>query len=391
LGQELFAPPAVPTASGVRGIADPAAPSGGPIPRTAVEGSPITPTPAEVPASAQPVEGAQVIARIDGQIVLASDLLWQVDQLIAMSSQPIPPEHREMARMQLTERLLMGVIDTKLLYADFRRTVPAENLPKVEESIAGPFEEIEVPRLMKILKITDRAALDATLRRYGTSLKDVQRQFTEKTIAGEWLRQIVKKPEPISYEALLAYYQDHPKEFEFEATVTWEELMVRFDRCEGDRDRAWRELCEMGNEVWQAAAANPQLRGPVFAAVAKSKSHGTTAADGGIHEDMTVGALRCEAINEALAALAVGQMSDGIESDVGFHIVRVLERTAAGRTPFTEAQAGIRKLLETEQRTALLEAELKRLRSSARVWTIFHGEVNGPRLAAILEENSRRR
>jgi hypothetical protein len=344
-----------------------------------------------VSANAQPVEGAQVIARIDGQVVLASDLLWQVDQLIAMSSQPIPPEHREQARMQLTERLLMGVIDTKLLYADFRRTVPAENLPKIDESIAGPFEEIEVPRLMKILKITDRAALDATLRQYGTSLKDVQRQFTEKTIAGEWLRQIVPKPEPISYDALLAYYQDHPKEFEIEATVTWEELMVRFDRCEGDRNRAWRELCAMGNEVWQAAAANPQLRGPVFAAVAKANSHGTTAVDGGVHADMTVGALRCEAINDALATLAVGQMSDGIESELGFHIVRVLERTEAGRTPFTEAQAGIRKLLETEQRAALLEAELKELRSAARVWTIFHGEVNGPRLAELLDENSRRR
>ena len=147
------------------------------------------------------------------------------------------------------------------------------------------------------------------------------------------------KPQPITYEALLAYYQDHLKEYEFPAQVKWEELMVRFDRCGGDRNEAWRQLCEMGNEVWQTAAANPGLRGPVFAAVAKAKSHGVTAAKGGFHDWTTLGALKCEDMNNALATLAVGQMSDGIESDKGFHIVRVLERKEAGRTPFTDAQA----------------------------------------------------
>ena len=47
------------------------------------------------------------------------------------------------------QQLVMGLIDTKLLFADFRRTVPPENLPKVEESIAKPFEETEVPRLIE--------------------------------------------------------------------------------------------------------------------------------------------------------------------------------------------------------------------------------------------------
>jgi hypothetical protein len=417
---QLFAPPSAstPGASPVRGLYDPnAAPGIAPAPGTGVEGAPaatfeppvqgtpdemlmpgadpppvepVTPT---VESNPLPIDGAEVIGRIDGEVILASDILWQVNQLITMAAkkQPIPPEQIPIAQKALTERLLLGLIDTKLLYADFRRTVPAENLPKIESSIVEPFENIEVPRLVEMMELKDRTQLDAALRRYGTSLKDVQRQFTEKTIAGEWLKQRLPKAEPIGYEALLAYYQDHPKEFEIVASVDWEELVVRFDRCGGNRDEAWRQVCAMGNEAWQAATVNPNVRGAVFAAVAKAKSHGVTAANGGVYTGTTTGALKCEALNHALATLQVGQFSDGIESEIGFHIVRVLKRVDAGRRPFTEAQSDIRKMLEAEQRSAGVATELKELRIACRVWTTFHGDLNGPQVSELLEANDAKR
>ena len=41
-------------------------------------------------------------------------------------------------------------------------------------------------------------------------------------------------------------------------------------------------------------------------------------------------------------------MSQPIEDDKGFHIVRVVERTEAGRKPFLEAQVEIREKLREE-------------------------------------------
>ena len=40
-------------------------------------------------------------------------------------------------------------------------------------------------------------------------------------------------------------------------------------------------IAEMGNEVWQQVTQNPNMRGPVFSDIAKAKSHGITAAQGG--------------------------------------------------------------------------------------------------------------
>ena len=409
-GQSPFDDASLPGSNGqpptVRGLYDPTQPAVTPAGPAGFESAPaatfvaptgradmntgsdsITPT---ISAEAKPIEGSQIVARVDGQVILASDVLWQVNQIIAVNRDKIPPDQIEVARQALLRQQVMGSIDRKLLFADFRRTVPAENMPKIEETISEPFEATEVPRLIKLLKVNDRVELDARLKESGTSVKDVQRQFTEQTIAGEWMRQRTPKPKPISHEAMLAYYNDHLKEYENPAQARWEEIMVRFDRCGGDRDAAWKALAEMGNEVWQAASANPTLRGPVFGGVAKAKSHGFTAADGGVHDWTKLGDLKCEAMNEALATLAPGQLSDGIESEQGFHIVRVLERKEAGRTPFTEAQAKIRETLEQEQKQALVAAEIAKLRKTARVWTVFDGEINGARLSELLEDKQRR-
>lgn len=389
--QDPFLPPPIPAASGA-----PAATFVAP----STPAAPITPTPAEtasavaatapaIPADAQPVEGSQIVARVEDQVILASDVLWQVNQMIAMSGQPVPPAQLPKVQQMLMRRTVMQLIDTKLLFADFRRTVPPENIEMVNKSIAGPFEEIEIPKLLKMYDVKERAELEAALTASGASLKAVQQQFTEKTVAGEWLRQRMPKPKTITHEEMLAYYQDHLTEYEYPAQVRWEELMVRFDRA-GGRDAAWQAIAALGNEVWSKVVANPTVRGPVFAEVAKAKSHGFTAADGGVHDWTTQGALKCEPLNEALASLELGQLSPGIESDAGFHIVRVLERKAAGRTPFTEAQAKIRTTLEAEQKAALLTAELEQVRKNARVWTIWDGDLNGQRLAQVLSGKQQR-
>jgi hypothetical protein len=220
----------------------------------------------------------------------------------------------------------------------------------------------------------------------------MQRQFNERTIAGEWLRQIAPKPKEVTYDELVAYYKEHEQEGKYDqpAQARWEEIMVRFDRCGNDRAAAWRAIADLGNQVWQRVAANPGLRGAVFTELAKQKSHGLTANQGGQHDWTTKGALRSQQIDEALFTLDVGQLSDIIETEQGFHIVRVLERKDAGRIPFTDAQAQIRKELDQSRKQELIQAEIVRLRKASRVWTIFDGDISGPQLAEMLDGKKRR-
>lgn len=395
--QAPFGPPPPPPGDqpAVRGFYDPAVHVNSPA--TIVPAPATTPAegmPPQAPfslANATPLEGGEIVARVDGEIILASDVMWQVNKIVEANRDRIPPDELDKAREFLLRQQVMGMVDTKLLYADFRRTVPAENIPSIEKNLEEPFEESELPRLMKMMEVDDRRDLAVALQKLGTSVTDMQRQFNERTIAGEWLRQIAPKPKEVTYDELVEDYKEQQGEGKYDqpAQARWEELMVRFDRCES-REAAWRTICGLGNQVWQRVAANPGLRGEVFAELAKEKSHGLTSKQGGQHDWTTKGALRHEKIDEALFTLELGQLSDIIETDQGFHIVRVLERKDAGQIPFTEAQANIRKQLEARRKQELIEEEMVRLRKKSRVWTIFDGDISGPRVAEMLDRKQRR-
>jgi hypothetical protein len=327
-----------------------------------------------VTADTASLDGCQMIARYNSQIVLACEVLWRVNSMIEANQDRISPDQVEAIREQLIQREVAALLDRKLLYDEFRRNVPPENLPRLEESLLEPFQEKEMPELMKQLKVNTQQELEQELARLGSSLADVRRSFNERVIAAEWIRSKVKINEEVSPDEMVEYYQAHLADYDYPAQARWEELMVRKDRFDDPR-QAWAELCHMGNEVWRRNAANP-VRGPAFAEVAKAKSDGFTADDGGIQVWTSKSALKAAEIDHALFSLEVGQMSPILISEEGFHIVRVLERKEAGREPFTEVQGKIREKLKEDRFQAGVEQYLTRLRQDARIWTAYNGHVS---------------
>ena len=322
------------------------------------------------------VDGCQVIARIDGQVVLACEVLWQVNRMIEANSKvQIPPDKLPAVRDQLMKQTLTRSIDTKLLYGEFRRNIPPENIPRIEENLLKPFEENEMPRLMKQLNVQSQRDVEKELSRLGSSLSDVQRSFNERVIASEWVRTKVKVSEDVSPDEMVKYYREHLTSYDYPAEVKWEELMVRKSKYK-DPGQGYAALATMGNEALQRAGNRLGVPEPVFGEVAKTKSDGTTAKDGGLHDWTTQGAFTSQALNQALETLPVCQMSPILESDTGFHIVRVIDRKAAGRKPFTEVQNDIREKLKDERFSAAVDKYLEDLHKDARIWTVYTGPVS---------------
>ena len=214
IGQSFAPPPVPPTTGGptapsaVRGIQDTADPLASPAMPTGAAGVPaatfVAPSqatspqsgpqnnvfePPIVPTDAQPIAGSEIVARVEDQVILASDVMWQVQRMIAMSEKQkgvkVPDDQRANVERILLERMVLQLIDTKLLFADFRRTLPPENLKQVEKTLAEPFEASEIPKLLETYEAKDRVELNAALIKHVSSLKDVQRQYAEKMVAGE--------------------------------------------------------------------------------------------------------------------------------------------------------------------------------------------------------------
>lgn len=345
--------------------------------------------PSQAAAEPATVDGCQVIARVDGQVVLACEVLYRVNMRLEDNRDKIPPEQYEAVRDQLMLMTLTSMLDQKLLFAEFRRNIPPENMPRIEDNLRPHFEEKEIPRLMQELDVKSTRELEQELARLGSSLDDTRRTFNEHVIASEWIRSKIKVNDEVSPEEMVKYYRENRAAFEFPMKARFEELMVRKSGIPAQAEQQYARMAEMGNQVWTRVAVNPPST-PIFADVAQAKSEGFNAAKGGLYDWTNQGSLKAAVVDNAIFTLPIGQMSPILDSGTGFHIVRVLERTEAGCRPFSEVQNDIREKLKDERMLVAQRKYLADLRKRAKVWTAYTGDVSAETLMAQVGGNRRR-
>jgi parvulin-like peptidyl-prolyl isomerase len=310
---------------------------------------------------------ATTAGRIGNQVVLIGDLYALFADTVFRNNVEIPPEQRELAFKQAQRPLLKQSIEQKLVYNDALKTIPKEALPKVEEQINEGFKKEMLPRLFKANEVSNVQELDKKMRERGSSLDFMRRTFLEQSIYGEWIRTKTKSKEDIPPSELIGYYRTHLTEYDIIAKARWEELMVEYHRFP-NKAAAKSAIAQMGNAVQS---------GRPLAEVAKVGSHGLTAAEGGQWDWTTKDSLSTKEIDRAIFGLPVGQLSQIIETERGFHIVRVVERQDAGRKEFIDVQSDIRKQLKEAKEKKLRDDYISQLRATTPIWTMFDNEPGG--------------
>jgi len=310
----------------------------------------------------QPCEGAQILAKVGTDVVLAGEVMAAVNEILARNKDRIPPEQLGAQRELLIRKLLEQRIEIKAIYEDAKRQVPPEGMANIQQRLAEQFESVELPKRMERAKAGSRHELEAKFRELGTSLEREKRSFIERTLAQQWIGEQIKSDKQPTHDEILAYYRDHPAEFEQPARARWEQLTVRIPRY-SDGSEAYARLAEMGNQL---------MRGTPIAEVLKAHRTGDVECGGGAQDWITKDSLGVSrTVEEAVFGLPVGRLSRIFRDGNTFYIVRVLEREELKRTPFEEAQGEIRKKIGELDRRSQLAAYTARVREQIPVWTVF--------------------
>lgn len=313
--------------------------------------------------------GAKVAARVGGEVILWSEVSGSVDEIIRQElAKPggkyFPADEIEAAREKLSRQKLNHLINIKLALTDARRKIPDESLQRVMDGLEADFDTKEIPRKVKEEKLNTPSELDAALRAKGSSIERERRTWVESQVAFGWLQQASGSKHQVTLNDLLAYYQKHLTDYDYKAKARFEQLLVRVPNPRA-RAAAKDKLAMMGNEVWNGAN---------FADVAKAKSEGSTAAQGGVFDWTDQGSLASKQIDQALFSLEIGRLSEIIEDERSVSIIRVIERQPAGRRPFLEVQDEIKEHLNKEKQLVYndkMKELLAKLREETPIWTIY--------------------
>ncbi len=316
----------------------------------------------------QSLDNARVVARVGPEVVLEGDLLTPtaIAWLDKVSGGLTPEQVREL-KTQICRQVIKQHVESLVVYVDACRTIPEDRLPEIEKKVNEAFDQQQLPRMVKDAGLANGLEYDQFLRSRGQSLDRIRKTFFERALAQQWIQQKVMEEGEIPHAEMIAWYQNHLAEYEYPAKARFEQLTVKITAGR-PRGQAWNMLAAMGNEVMQ---------GKPLADIARTRSEGPTAATGGGYDWTTRGSLVSKVVDEAVFTLPVGQMSAILEDGSSLHIVRVTERTDAGRTPFIEAQVGIRNQLQEERRKRQMDEYLATVRDRTPVWTIFDDEPGG--------------
>ena len=201
----------------------------------------------------------QIIAWVGDQPIQVGDVMPLVEQVMAPRLAELDPKVVEQQKAAIEEQkeklmrqALDGAIQTKLLYLDFLRTIPAdklkEALPNITKRAEEQFYEKQLPDAMKKAKVETSIELDAKLREFGSSLQRQKQSFVERAMGQSVIAQKVDYEPEITHQAMLDYYRAHLPDYDLPAKSRWEKLTVRFDRF-ASKPEAWAALGNMGNEV----------------------------------------------------------------------------------------------------------------------------------------------
>ena len=326
-----------------------------------------------------PEDPAAVIAVVGKSNILLGDLLPQVDARIAeveeKSGQKIPAEQLRTARLSLVRGLLGKTIQTKMMRESFLlEQVGIENADKREEADAKlsgrarqMFHDAELPELKKQYGTEDLRELDSMLRKKGSSLLARQRDFVDQMLGHLYLRGNVNRKPEVSMSEIITEYEAEKELYYRPERARWEQLTVLNSKVPNEQ-AARAEIQEMGREA---------VFGGSMQAVARARSQEVFASKGGVHDWTSRGSLASEALDNQIFTLPLNKISGVIQDKLGFHIIRVLEREAAGYTPRSELQDELRSKIRERKIEDSQRVALNRMRDKVPVWTLFPDDIPG--------------
>ena len=238
------------------------------------------------------------------------------------------------------EMILDQMIYTEVIYEAAKK----ENLLPTEEEVNKLIEEFNT-------SIKDNDAYKKQLKELGIDDNFLKYQF-ERNLASDNYKEKFNKDNSVTNDEMKKYYDENKDDFYIDQVEASHILIKTID----DEDKKLSDE-KKAEEVLAKAKA-----GEDFSELAKEYSQDTVSAKNGGDLGFFKKGEMVKPFEEAAFSMKVGEISDLVESDFGYHIIKVTDKEDRQKT-FDEVKETIRKTLQDEK----CDAQVEKLKEEAKV------------------------
>jgi peptidyl-prolyl cis-trans isomerase SurA len=291
----------------------------------------------------------RVAAVVNNEVVALSEVEARAEVEL-QRTRSLPPAERGKVRQQILEQALEVVIGEKLLEAQLKEL----NIDVAPQEVQASIDE-----LRKQNNLTDEQ-FEQAIRQEGYSIETYKSYVRRHLARMKLINLKVRSKVKIADEDLKAEYAKWARQEEADPEVHARHIVVQVP------PNAKPEELERTRRKAQALAEEARKPGVNFAELAKRKSEGSSAADGGDLGFFKRGLMEAE-FDKVVFKLKPGEVSDPVRTSRAWHVVKVEERRAATPKSFEEVKEELRDRVFRNQMEKFTADYVKELKQTASI------------------------
>jgi peptidyl-prolyl cis-trans isomerase C len=245
-------------------------------------------------------------------------------------------------------RILENLIETEILYQQSQK----EGIKVDDQAINEQIETIKK-------RFPDEAAYNKALEGMNVSEKEIRGQIQRGLAINQLLDTNIRKKITVTEEESNKFYNDNPNFFKQPEQVKASHILIKVapDAEESKKIQARKKIETIQKKVRQ---------GEDFGLLAKANSEGPTAQREGDLGYFSQGQM-VKPFGDAAFALKVGEVSEIVETQFGYHLIKVTDKKPARTIPYKEVQQKLEQHLKIEKERTEIQGYIENLKKSATI------------------------
>ncbi len=314
-------------------------------PAPAAEATPAAPAAQAEPPKPMPAQLPDVLARVNGEVVSKAEFELTLQQIEQQNGAQVPAERRD----EVYRRLLDQIVGQKLL----RQEVAVRKVIVPDAAVKERIDEIKK-------QFPSEDVFKQMLSAQKITLEKLQSDQRDALAISKMLEDLLKDKVTASPEQVTTFYQQNPDQFKQPERVRASHILVAL---QPNADAAAKaKVGAKAEDILKQVKA-----GKDFAALAKQHSEDPGSAINGGDLGFFGPGQMVGPFNDVAFKLAPGAVSDLVETQFGFHIIKVAEKQPARAIPLDEVRDKLKDYLENLNKQRETTSFVAGLRAKGKV------------------------
>lgn len=249
---------------------------------------------------------------------------------------------------RLKEQVIQKMVADELLFQEATKQgvkADSKNIENRMTSIKGRFK--------------DETEFQEKLNEAGLTEEKLRNQIRRQVVIGELIKKEIAPQVNVTPQDAKKFYDENPEKFRQPERVRAQHILMKVEKgdSEDKRAEAREKLKKLQKRI---------LAGEDFSSLAKEHSQGPSNVRGGDLGYFTKGQM-VKPFEEVAFRLASNEVSDIVETQFGYHLIKVLDHQPESSSPYEAVEKKLISVLFNEQLQEKLKPYVLTLREKAKV------------------------